>query len=216
MIKFLCLSISLELLLEQYLAIIFLFFNSSKLSKPFFKILSKLLNSVTWYNFLFSSLIYHIFFPFYKLPKYKFIFSNKFLFLFRILLNIFFHLEYFHFFLVISTPLFKKKNGILFFLHFFNKFSTHSFTSLALTPDSPPTITQSILFKLMLSKSSKRGSQDKNFILHFIFLKSSILLKLFYFSTVTPTHILSVNFILLDNSNILFDFFLLIFERYVL
>jgi hypothetical protein len=56
-----------------------------------------------------------------------------------------------------------KKKAILFSLHCFLIFTTHSFSiSLALGPLSPPTITQSIFVRLISPKSSNKGSIDRN------------------------------------------------------
>src|ERR1035438_3032207 len=56
-----------------------------------------------------------------------------------------------------------KKNGVLNFSQSFFIFNTHSsFIGRAPGPDSPPTITQSIVFKSKLLVGAIRGSMDKN------------------------------------------------------
>jgi three-Cys-motif partner protein len=68
------------------------------------------------------------------------------------------------------------RKGTFSFLHCKYMLFTHSgFINLALLPDSPPTITQSIFSRSILSMGPIKGSNETNFIVAFIFLKISIL-----------------------------------------
>lgn len=87
-----------------------------------------------------------------------------------------------------------KKNFTSTFSHYSLRSITQSCSiGRALTPDSPPTITQSIPCKLRFGSGPKSGSKERNLVLAPVVRSKSIRFVKLTLSTETPIQVLSVH-----------------------